>query len=82
MADADPATLAVIIPLTTSLDSARFPHTQKIVPSKTNGLSAASVALVFQLRAIDKLRLYHKIGEMDRKEMLALDEVAKNLLAL
>lgn len=54
--------IAVVIPLTSNLQALRFPHTFSIEPDRANGLSAESVALIFQIRAIDKRRLMKKMG--------------------
>ena len=62
----------LIVPLTTQQDALRFPATVFIEKSSKNGLRQDSVALVFQLTAIDKrffdTRL-EKISENDLKEI-------------
>jgi mRNA interferase MazF len=52
----------LIIPLTSQLAAQTFSGTFLIPPDGENGLAKDSVALVFQLRAIDKKRLRRKIG--------------------
>ena len=59
------ANTVFVLPFTTNLTALRFSHTVEIHPSSTNGLNATSVALVFQLRAIDSKRLTRKIGTGD-----------------
>jgi mRNA interferase MazF len=52
----------------------RFTETVLIQPTAENGLSQASVAVVFQLRAIGRSRVQEQIGsigEMELREMLA-----------
>ena len=48
----------LLIPLTSRLDAQRFAGTFLVEPSKSNGLSVASVALVFQLA----LRIFAALG--------------------
>ncbi len=63
-----PVVLAV--PLTTALASQRFPATVTVQPTAENGLRDPSVALVFQLRAVDRRRVREKMG-MVSAEVLA-----------
>ncbi|MEK7676383.1 MAG: type II toxin-antitoxin system PemK/MazF family toxin [Verrucomicrobiota bacterium] len=44
----------LLIPLTSQQDALRFPGTVLVEPDSVNGLRRPSVALVFQLTAIDK----------------------------
>src|SRR5205823_6655826 len=44
----------LLIPLTTQLDTLRFPGTVLVEPDSDNGLRKPSVALVFQLAAVDR----------------------------
>lgn len=59
------------IPLTTNLSRASMPGTCFIKKGK-GGLSQDSVALCFQLRAIDKSRLIKKYGTLDRTTLNSL----------
>jgi mRNA interferase MazF len=54
--------LVLAVPLTTVRTAPRFTGTLLIEPTDSNGLSQPSVALVFQLRAIDRNRIRDKIG--------------------
>jgi mRNA-degrading endonuclease toxin of MazEF toxin-antitoxin module len=45
---------SLIVPLTSQLDALRFPGTVLVEADSQNGLRRASVALVFQLTAIDR----------------------------
>ncbi len=74
--------VAIVIPCTSNLQALRFPFTLAIDPSSTNGLDTSSVALVLQLRAIDKRRLVKKIGKIDIKILKKLDLMLKRLLSL
>ena len=76
------ANIAIIIPLTSNVQGLRFPHTIEVKPSNKNGLSTISVALIFQVRAIDKKRLKKKIGELEDKTMGEIDKLLRKVLAV
>src|SRR3989338_6987668 len=65
--------IAIIIPFTSNIQALRFPHTIEVKPSKEDGLTAESVALIFQIRAIDKKRLKSKIGNLEISMMSRID---------
>ena len=52
----------------------RFAGTTLIRPTVENGLRQASVALVFQLRAIDRGRIQERIGTMSAEVLNAMFE--------
>ena len=54
----------LVIPLTTARGTMRFAGTVLIQPTAENRLLQASVALVFQLRAIDRRRVQERIGSI------------------
>jgi mRNA interferase MazF len=74
--------MAVVIPLTTTLERERFPYTCRISPSIKNGLSEESIALAFQIRAIDKGRLVKKLGILDDGDAESVAALLKDLLRL
>ncbi len=74
--------VATIIPCTSNLDSLRFPFTAQLEPSLKNGLDFSSVAVVFQLRAIDKKKLKTKIGFLEKREVKEIDAMMKKMLNL
>jgi len=74
--------VVTIIPCTSNLDSLRFPFTAQLDPSLKNGLNLASVAVIFQLRAIDKKKLKTKIGFLEKKEIKEIDAMMKKMLGL
>lgn len=76
------ANIAMIIPCTSNMKALRFPHVLELEPNKKNGLSSFSVALIFQLRAIDKKRLIKKIGTIDSDQLITVDETIKSMLKL
>ena len=83
-ADDTSETLSVIMiaPLTSNLKAQRFPHTILVQPSSENGLAVPSLILVFQLRAIDKLRVTKKMGHLEASLMVQVDTEMKKLLGL
>ena len=72
----------LIVPLTSQLAAQAFPGTFLIPPDSENGLTMPSVALVFQLRAIDKRRLRRKIGRLSAQHLAELHQYLKALMQL
>lgn len=72
----------VIIPLTTSANQLRYPGTYLLRPSATNGLTAPSVALVFQLGACDTSRFGALLGQVEPHDLAQLQDLTKRLLRL
>ncbi len=54
----------LLIPMTTQLDALRFPGTLLVEPDPDNGLKRPSVALVFQLAAIDRRFIGSRAGQV------------------
>jgi mRNA interferase MazF len=65
--------MLMVIPVTSALGALRFPFTIRIEPSDQNGLTLPSIALVFQLRAIDRKRIVRKIGELEAELLAQID---------
>ncbi len=76
------ANIVFIVPFTANLTALRFLQTVEVHPSPGNGLSSTSVAMAFQLRAIDRKRLIRKIGDMDSDTLRTIDEMIKKMLQL
>jgi mRNA interferase MazF len=74
--------MLIIVPFTSKLSALQFPHTIRIEPSKTNGLSVPSVLLVFQLRAISKGRIVSTIGRLEDDYMGKLERQMRLMLGL
>ena len=72
----------LIIPLTSKTKATTFPFTLLIKPDNSNNLSSASVALVFQLRAIDKRRLKQKLGSLKNSEVRKIKQLIKEMMLL
>ena|SRR3989338_6591226 len=71
--------ICVVIPITSNLQALRFGHTLSVSPTHSNGLSEESVALLFQIRALDKSRLKRKTGKLDSSVIKKLDEMLRAL---
>jgi mRNA-degrading endonuclease toxin of MazEF toxin-antitoxin module len=69
----------LVIPLTSQLDALRFPGTVLVEADTQNGLRRASVALVFQLTALDQRYLKDLLGKVTTNVIneiwLAFDEL-------
>lgn len=72
----------LIVPLTSQLAAQAFPGTLLIHPDSENGLTLPSIALVFQLRAIDKRRLRRMIGRLNLAHLAQVHQHLKILLQL
>lgn len=70
----DSLPVVLVIPLTTVRSATRFAGTTFIRPTPENGLQHESVALVFQLRAIDRRRLQERIGNVSTQVLNAIFE--------
>ncbi|MCK9632035.1 MAG: type II toxin-antitoxin system PemK/MazF family toxin [Methanoregula sp.] len=74
--------LVLVVPLTSSMGSARFSHTLPISPDSHNGLDTESVALVFQIVALDRERFRDRIGAVSEQHRLAIVALIRDLLGL
>lgn len=54
----------LLVPLTSQQDALRFPGTVLIEAARENGLRQNSVAMVFQLTAVDKRHLTDRLGKI------------------
>jgi mRNA-degrading endonuclease toxin of MazEF toxin-antitoxin module len=64
--------LSCLIPLTSQLDALRFPGTVLIEADAQNGLHRASVALVFQITAVDSRFIAEHLGSISTMVMQQL----------
>ena len=55
----------LIVPFTSTQRTTRFPGTLLVQPDQQNGLTIPSVALVFQLSALDRQNCLVHLGELD-----------------
>jgi len=73
-------TIVTVIPCTSNTEALRFPFTCAIEPTKQNGLTVVSVALVFHLRALDAVFFKQRIGELDKKTLAEIRKRARRLI--
>jgi mRNA interferase MazF len=69
----------LIIPFTSSPGAARFDGTLLVNPDGQNGLTVPSVALVFQVRALDKRHCLRREGALDA---FTMDQILSILVKL
>jgi mRNA-degrading endonuclease toxin of MazEF toxin-antitoxin module len=62
----------LLVPLTSQLDALRFPGTVLVEADNENGLHRPSIAVVFQLTALDQRYLLNRIDNISRP---VLDEI-------
>jgi len=67
--------VSILIPLSSNAARLQFKGTVRITPSKSNKLAKPSVALVFQLRAVDSRRLLHRIGSLSPAEKRSINKM-------
>ena len=72
----------LVVPLTSRLGAARFPGCVLIKPDPANGLSVPSLALVFQLRALDRRDLVARLGILEPEITDRIKDEAENLLEM
>jgi mRNA interferase MazF len=75
------ANTVLIVPCTTNQKAATYKGTVLLEPNKTNGLAAKTVALVFQLRAIDAKRVQKRLGKLTATEYAAVKKAIDELIA-
>ena len=75
--------LALVIPLTSNLQALnKLPNTLRINRSDENNLDKDSIALAFQLQALDKKRFITNIGNLKESYLKEINKILKNLLKL
>jgi len=72
--------VVLVVPLTTATATLRFPGTLLIQPDPGNGLRQASVALVFQMRAVDRRRIGDRVGTVSADVLAGIFAALDQLL--
>lgn len=72
----------LVIPLTSKIKAVGFPFTLLIEPDGKNNLDIVSVALLFQLRAIDKKRIKNKLGKISSSKLKHIKQKICELMGL
>ncbi len=70
----------LIVPFTSSMGAARFDGTLVVSPDSQNGLTVPSVALIFQVRALDKRHCLQQQGTLDPASMDQVIAIIANLI--
>jgi mRNA interferase MazF len=70
----------VVVPLTTQIEALRFPGTVLVEPDAANGLRHPSVALVFQVTAVDQRVLAGRLGRLDDHDLARVHQALDELL--
>jgi mRNA interferase MazF len=72
--------LVLVVPVTSQLAALRFPGTVQLDPTEENGLSVPSVAMAFQLRALDRKRFVERTGTLATEDLSrVIDEIIRLL---
>lgn len=80
MAYAGDSPLVLAATLTSQMAATRFPGTLVVEQTSGNGLRAPSVVMLFQMRAIDRSRFLHKLGELSLVDMTRVFETLDKLI--
>ena len=72
----------MVVPMTSNQKALRFDHCFLVNKSSANGLTMDSVALIPQLRAIDKGRLLALAGTIEEQYLGKIEDEIKQMLAL
>jgi mRNA interferase MazF len=70
----------IVIPLSSAMAALRFPGTTQVKATEMSGLRTDSVALAFQIRAIDRSRIKEQIGTVTPAELAEIQEELGKLL--
>lgn len=65
--------MLMVAPVTSNLGALRFAYSVRVEPSPENGLTAPSVVMVFQMRAVDKARIVRRIGQLSQEDVKRID---------
>jgi mRNA interferase MazF len=76
------AALTIVAPITSTVRFPLNPVHVLLAADRTTGLSVVSVALLNQIRAVDKLRLIKRLGAVDQETLKRVDEAIKVSLGL
>jgi len=76
------ANVSMVVPLTSNQDASRFPYSYKVACTSANGLSADSIALIFQMRSLAASagRFLFKVGRIEQREFAEIKALIKDYL--
>ena len=70
----------IIVPLTGATIAARFAGTLTIEPDENNQLRKTSIALVFQIRAVDRRVIAGRIGAITTEQRKSLHDLLDKMI--
>ena len=76
------AKMITVIPLQSNLNANNLPYTHTIKKSQKNKLRNDSVAVIFQIRSLDRKRFQNFISSIDDKDLLKVKTILKDFLKL
>src|SRR3989344_2071520 len=74
------ANITTIIPFTSNEKALKYKFTFELNPNSINNLDKKSIALIFQIGAIDNKKIVKKIGELTEYESNKLDSMLEDYL--
>lgn len=75
--------MCIVIPLTSNMNHLNMPYTVQINKTGHTNLREDSVALVFQIRAIDKMRMTgNQIGKVEEYQVNKIKSSLREMLSL
>jgi mRNA interferase MazF len=74
--------ISIVAPITSTVRFPLSPVQALIASNASTGLSVTSVALLNQIRAVDRLRLIKRLGAVDTDTLQAVEEAIKISLGL
>ena len=74
--------ITIVAPITSTVRFPLNPVHVLIAPGKETGISVLSVAVLNQIRAVDRLRLVKRLGTVDAQTLALVDEAITISLAL
>ena len=72
----------LIVPFTSKAKAADLPFTLLVEPDPLNNMNVVSIALIFQLRAIDKRRVKSKMGRVTEAKLQLLKQELRRMMGL
>ncbi len=72
----------MVVPATGQTSAGRYPFTVVVEPTTRNGFTAPTVLLVFQLRAMDKVRIDRSIGTLEEHYLKQVEAQMREMLGL
>lgn len=72
--------MILTVPLTGVVSKVSYPGTLLVSPTATNGLTKESLLLIFQLKAVDRMRISSRIGILDPVMIQQIHAIIDQLL--